>query len=142
MKRFKISVLILVVVIFSISLYAGDVDISKVIIGKWNIAANQRVKSGDITFTADGKYDMNEKFADGSGSGTKGGYKLDCEASPVRLKLCLGGCPGSEWTNQFGIVRLLPEDKLEILLSPDGNYPTKFLEDKSTGSTMILSRME
>lgn len=146
MNHLKAYVFILLIIVFSAVIYAQDAeagkDISKIIIGKWEIAANERVKTGDITFTSDKKYDLNEKYVDGSGGGTKGGYDLNCDVSPVTLKLCLGGCPGSNWTNNYAIIRILQDDKIEICISLDGNYPAKFLEDKTSGNTMILTKME
>ncbi len=145
MNRFKTFLLIAIFLIITGTIYTQDneqKEITKLIIGKWEIAANKRAQSGDITFTENGKYDMNEKFHDGTGGGTKGGFELDCKASPVTIKLCPGGCPGSEWTNSFGIIRILPDNKLEICTSPDSNYPSKFSDDKTNKRTMILTKIE
>jgi len=146
MNRFKAFLFIVIFFTITGTIYAQDAevkeDISQLIIGKWEIATNKRALSGDITFTEKGKYDKNEKFHDGSGSGTKGGFELNCKTSPVTIKLCLSSCPGSEWTNSFGIIQILPENKLEICTSPDGNYPTKFPEDKTGKYIMILTRVE
>ena len=146
MNRFKVFLFIVIFFVVASTIYAQDAevkeDISQLIIGKWGIASNKRALSGDITFTENGKYDMNEKFHDGSGGGTKGGFELNCETSPVTIKLCPGSCPGSEWTNRFGIIQVLPDNKLEICTSPDGNYPTKFPEDKTGKYSMILTRVE
>ena len=146
MNRFKAFLFIVIFFVVASTIYAQDAevkeDISQLIIGKWGIASNKRALSGDITFTENGKYDMNEKFHDGSGGGTKGGFELNCETSPVTIKLCPGSCPGSEWTNRFGIIQVLPDNKLEICTSPDGNYPTKFPEDKTGKYSMILTRVE
>jgi hypothetical protein len=153
MNRFKVFFCIVLFFMFTGTIYAQDVepdsqdasvkeDISQLIIGKWEIAPNKRAASGDITFDEKGKYDMNEKFHDGAGVGTKGGFELNCKTSPVTIKLCPGSCPGSKWTNSFGIIRILPDNKLEICTSPDGNYPTKFPEDKTGMYTMILTSVE
>ncbi|MDP8203144.1 MAG: hypothetical protein P9L95_01280 [Candidatus Tenebribacter mawsonii] len=142
-KRILIIIVLLLVVnvIFTEEVIAKK-DIKQLIIGKWEIAANKRVTSGYIIFTEDGKYDLTEKYVDGSGGGTKGGYELNCKAMQATIKLCLGACPGSEWTNRFAIIRILSDDKLEICISSDGNYPSEFTEDKTSKNTMILTRIE
>jgi len=146
MKNFKFFLCFVVFFVLASMIYAQEVtekkDLTKIIIGKWEIAPTKRVKTGDITFTKDGKYDMNEKYLDGGGGGTKGEYKLDCDTSPATIKLCPGKCPGSEWTNRFGIIQIISDDKMEILTSPDSNYPKEFPEDKTSEYTMILTRIE
>jgi hypothetical protein len=76
--------------------------------------------------------------------GKKGEYKLNSNVSPITIDICLGECgnAGAEWTTCFGILRVLPNDTLEILTSPDSNYPTSFPDDTSGEYTMILTRME
>ena len=145
MNRFKTFLFIAIFLVITGTIYTQDneqKEIGKLIIGKWEIAANERMTTGNITFSEDGKYDLNEKYLDGTGGGTKGDYELNCKASPVTIKLCLGNCPGSEWTNRFAIIKVLPDDKLEICISPDGNYPSKFSEIKTSKNTMILTRVE
>ncbi len=146
MNCFKAFLFIVIFFVITGTIYAQDVDvkedISKLIIGKWEIAPTKSAMSGDITFDEKGKYDKNEKFHDGAGVGTKGGFELNCKTSPVTIKFCPGNCPGSKWTNSFGIIRILPDNKLEICTSPDSNYPTKFPEDKTGMYTMILTRIE
>ena len=146
MNHFKTFLFIVIFFIITGAIYAQDADvkedISQLIIGKWEIAPNKRAMSGDITFDEKGKYDMNEKFHDGTGVGTKGGFELNCKTSPVTIKLCPGGCPGSKWTNSFGIIRILPDNKLEIYTSPDSNHPTGFPEDKTGKYSMILTKVE
>ncbi len=146
MNRFKAFLFIVIFFTITSTIYAQDADvkedISQLIIGKWEIAPNKRAMSGDITFDEKGKYDMNEKFHDGARVGTKGGFELNCKTSPVTIKLCPGSCPGSKWTNSFGIIRILPDNKLEICTSPNGNYPTKFPKDKTGMYTKILTRIE
>ena len=146
MNRFKAYLFIVIFFVFTSTIYAQDEmvkeDISQLIIGKWEIAANKRAVSGDITFDENGKYDMNEKFHDGSGVGKKGGFELNCKTLPATIKFCLGNCPGSEWTNSFGIIKVLENGKLEIYTSPDGNYPTGFPENKTGEYTMILTRID
>ncbi|MCK5050116.1 MAG: hypothetical protein KAS53_00145 [Candidatus Cloacimonetes bacterium] len=148
MNRFKSFLFIVIFFVTISTVYAQDAevkeDISQIIIGKWKIAPTTRVASGDITFDKYGMYDLNEKFHDGSGSGTKGEYKINCNVSPAKMCLCLGNCdqPGSELTTRFGIIRILPDNKLEICTSPDGNYPSDFCDDKMSENTMILTRIE
>ncbi len=148
MNRFKVFLFIAIFIVITGTIYAQDAtvkeDIAQLIIGKWEIALNKRAVSGTIVFDKNGKYDMNEKFHDGSGVGKKGEYKLNCNVSPVTIDICLGECgrPGSEWTTLFGIVRVLPDNKLEICTSPDSNYPTSFPEDKTSEYTMMLTRVE
>jgi hypothetical protein len=87
---------------------------------------------------------MSEKFKDGSGGGTKGDYRLDCESSPARIALYLGkfGDDPADLTTRFGIVRALSGDTLEIQFSPDGKYPDRFAENPSGMYTLMLTRAE
>ena len=119
-----------------------DVPIAEYLIGKWDIAPNKRVLSGDIIFWNDGSYIKNEKHIDGVGAGTKGDYKLYTDQKPCGIDLCLGKCDqeGSEWTTLFGIVRKLKDGRVEILTSPDGSRPKKFGEKPDDEYTMILKR--
>ena len=148
MCRFKSFLFVVIFFIVVSTIYAQDTDvkgdIAQLIIGKWEIAPTTRVISGNITFDENGMYDLKEKFHDGSGGGTKGEYKLNCNVSPAKMCLCLGNCdqPGSEWTTRFGIIRILPDNKLEICTSPDGNYPSDFCDDKKNEYTMILTKIE
>jgi len=117
-------------------------DVSKIILGEWKIAENGRAKSGTIIFNSNGLYEMDEKLQDGDRVGTKGGYKLNQDASPYTIDLCVGQCgaPGSEWTTRFGILRVISNDKIEIRTSPDGNYPADFSVDFTDEYYMALSR--
>ncbi|MBN2565804.1 MAG: OmpA family protein [Candidatus Eisenbacteria bacterium] len=117
-------------------------DLATAILGNWTMAPKGDIASGTMVFKADMTYEMDEKMADGSGSGIKGEYKLDAGASPARLAICLGKCdqPGSEWTTQFCILRLLDDGRLEIRSSPDSNYPSAFAGDASDEHTMLLKR--
>lgn len=152
MNRIKVFYVFIIIFIFTGTIYAQDTpvkeniskDISQLIIGKWEIAPNKRAASGDITFYENGNYEINEKFHDGAGVGKKGEYKINSNVSPVTIDICLGKCgnAGAEWTTCFGILRILPDDKLEILTSPDSNYPTSFPDDTEGQYTMILTRME
>ena len=103
---------------------------------------NGRAKSGTIIFNSNGLYEMDEKLQDGDRVGTKGGYKLNQDASPYTIDLCVGQCgaPGSEWTTRFGILRVISNDKIEIRTSPDGNYPVDFSVDPTDKYYMVLSR--
>jgi len=122
---------------------APEKTIAQLIVGKWEMAPNGRASSGDITFNSNSHYEMNERLQDGTGVGTKGEYKLNSNADPVRIDLCLDQCgqPGSEWTTRFGIMRFLSDGKLEIYTSPDGQYPSVFPADSSGDYDMILTRM-
>ena len=148
MNRFKIIFFIIIIFVFTGTIYAQDApvkeDITQLIVGKWEIAPNKRAASGDITFYENGNYEINEKFHDSAGVGKKGEYKLNSNVSPVTIDICLGKCgnAGAEWTTCFGILRVLPNDTLEILTSPDSNYPSSFPDDTSGEYTMILTSME
>ena len=155
MNRFKVFYFIVLFFMFTGIIYAQEVelisqdtpakeDITQLILGKWEIAPNKRAASGDITFDKNGNYEMNEKFHDGTGVGKKGEYKLNSNVSPVTIDICLSKCggTGSEWTTCFGILRVLPDDKLEIYTSPDSNYPTSFPDDTKGEYTMILTRVK
>ena len=117
-------------------------DAAQVILGEWQIAENARTQSGTISFKPNGLYEMEEKLQDGDTVGTKGEYKLNLEASPYTIDICLGQCgaPGSEWTTRFGIFRVLSNDKIEIRTSPDANYPSDFSVDPTDEYFMVLSR--
>ena len=117
-------------------------DLTQLILGKWEIAPNKRSSKGSITFNQNGKYELHEQLQDGTGVGTKGEYKLNSDATPIKIDLCLDKCsnPGSEWTTRFGIIRVLTNEKLEIRTSPDSNYPSDFSDDTFEEYTMILTR--
>lgn len=112
--------------------------------GKWAMAPNKRVKQGTITFYSNNNYLMEERLHDGSGVSHKGEFKINSQASPPRLDLCLQKCgaPGSEYTTSFSIFRFLPEGKLEIRSSPDGKYPSAFNDGPADDYSMILTRVE
>jgi hypothetical protein len=118
-------------------------DLAQIILGKWEVAENERRLSGYIIFNENGNYEMLEEMTDGTKVTKAGEYILNTNKSPATIDLCLGQCKqeGSEWTTLFGIVRSIPGGKLEINISSDGNYPTDFPDDKSNSGTMILSRM-
>ena len=117
-------------------------DITQLIVGKWEMAPNKRAAKGSITFDKNGSYVMHEQFHDGTGVGTKGEYILNSNVTPTRIDLCLDKCgkPGSEWTTRFGIIRVLPNEKLEIYTSSDSKHPSDFPDDTSGEYTMILTR--
>jgi hypothetical protein len=117
-------------------------DLSQLIPGKWNLAPNQRASEGSIDFSAKGTYELYEKHRDGAGVTTKGEYRLNEKVSPVRIDLCVGRCgaPGSEWTTRFGIIRVLPDGKLEIYTSKTEKHPSDFPGDPTGEYSMLLSR--
>jgi len=119
-------------------------DIAELIVGKWKISPNKRAKAGSIVFNKNRTYEMNEKFHDGTGAGTKGEYKLNSKVTPITIDLCLGQCgqPGSEWTTRFGILNVLSNDMLEIYISPDGKYASDFANDLTDGNTLMLTRVK
>ncbi len=117
-------------------------DLSQLIPGKWNLAPNKRATEGTIDFSAKGTYELYEKHHDGAGVTTKGEYRLNEKSSPVRIDLCVGRCgaPGSEWTTRFGIIRVLPDGKLEIYTSKTEKHPSDFPKDPTGEYSMVLSR--
>lgn len=112
--------------------------------GKWTMAPNKRVQKGTITFYANNTYLMEERLNDGSGVSHKGEFKINSQASPPRLDLCLQQCgaPGSEYTTSFSIFRFLPDGKLEIRSSPNRKYPVAFSDGTVDDYTMIMTRVE
>jgi outer membrane protein OmpA-like peptidoglycan-associated protein len=112
--------------------------------GTWEMAASKRVKEGRMTFYADGTYLMEERFHDGTGVSKKGEFRVDEQASPHRMDICLEKCgrPGSEFTTGFCIFRFLPEGKLEIRSSPHAEYPDRFQEEQSDEYTMVLNKIK
>ncbi|HUT65811.1 MAG TPA: hypothetical protein VMZ05_06645 [Spirochaetota bacterium] len=122
----------------------GEETVSVRLVGKWDIAPYNGVRSGTMVFYDNGTYNIDEKHTDGTGVGRKGQYKLDLSTDPVRIDICLGNCgkPGSEWTTLFSILRFHSDDRLEIRTSPDGNYPQKFSKKEGDDYTMMLTRMK
>ncbi|MFO7976790.1 MAG: OmpA family protein [Candidatus Hydrogenedentota bacterium] len=117
-------------------------SLDQLIVGTWAIAPNDRATEGTVIFEKNGRYDMTERFKDGSGGGTKGDYRLDCESTPARIALYLGkfGNDPADLTTRFGIVRALSADELEIQFSPEGKYPDHFEENPSGMYTLMLTR--
>jgi hypothetical protein len=122
----------------------GEDTVSVRLVGKWDIAPYNDVKSGTMVFYDNGTYSVDEKRTDGLGVGRKGQYKLDLSTDPVRIDICLGNCgvSGSEWTTLFSILRFHSDDRLEIRTSPDSNYPKKFSKKEGDDYTMMLTRMK
>lgn len=122
----------------------ATVDLSHMVLGKWNLLSSERVVSGHVTFSPNGMYEMREEHGDGTGVTREGQYSLDESASPARIELCLGDCggEGSQWTSIFGIVRALSDKKVEMRFSEDGNYPVEFSSGGSGGVTQMLARAE
>lgn len=118
--------------------------IAQLIVGKWELAPNKRALTGSIVFNSNGNYELDEKFHDGTGVGTKGEYKLNSNVEPIQIDICAGICgqPGSEWTTRFGIIRVLSNGKLEIFTSPSDKHPSDFPDDTSGEYTMMLTRAE
>jgi outer membrane protein OmpA-like peptidoglycan-associated protein len=112
--------------------------------GKWAMAPNKRVKQGSITFYSNSTYLMEERLQDGDGVSHKGEFKINSQASPPRIDLCLQKCgiPGSEYTTSFSIFRFLPDGKLEIRSSPDGKYPAAFNDGTVDEYSMTLTRVK
>lgn len=119
-------------------------SVAQLIVGKWEIAQNKRALTGSITFDNNGRYEMNEKLHDGSGIGKKGEYKLNSDVKPIQIDLCLDKCgqPGSEWTTNFGIIRVLSNEELEIYTSPSDKHPLDFPDDTSGEYSMMLTKAE
>jgi hypothetical protein len=115
------------------------------ITGNWIMESNgDQFLGGNILFMEDGQYEFYKKYPDGSGAEVKGGFILDSENSPARLKLCLGDCnaPGSEWTTSFAIVRITPEGQLELFISPGGEYPDGFPADPDAPGMYVFVRFK
>lgn len=111
--------------------------------GKWIIeSTGDDITGGHILFQESGTYEFFRRYPDGTGAGTKGGYKLQTEGSLGFLRLCLGDCgaAGSEWTSSFSLVQLTDEGKLEIFFSPDGNYPREFPKTKDEQGMYVFAR--
>ena len=107
-------------------------DLEKDIIGKWLMVSNgDGFLGGHILFKDGGTYQYYRKWPDGSGAEIAGGYELDSDSNPARLKLCLGDCgaAGSEWTTNFGIIRSTEGNQLEMYFSSDGSFPDNFPKD-------------
>lgn len=119
-------------------------SVTQLIVGEWEIAQNKRALTGSITFDNNGRYEMNEKLHDGSGIGKKGEYKLNSNVKPIQIDICLDKCgqPGSEWTTNFGIIRILSDNELEIYTSPSDKHPSDFPDDTSGKYSMMLVRTE
>jgi len=99
------------------------------------------VGSGNIKFSENGTYEINEKHKDGTGVGRKGQYSIDASVTAATIDICLEKCgaPGSEWTTLFCILRFHTHDELEVRMSPDGSYPQGFSK-KGDDYTMMLKR--
>lgn len=143
MRFIKIQIIFLAAVLFSFSAIAGtDKDLFSCVAGEWEIAENERIKTGHIIFDGKGRYEMHENCQDGTGVAIKGEYRIYQDSEPARIDLCLQDCgnPGSEWTTRFGIIRMKSDDEIEIFTSPDGNYPDDFPGDNTSEYSMMLRR--
>ncbi len=117
-------------------------DIAQLIIGKWTIKPNDVIVSGTIFFKSDSWYVMDEKRSDGTGVSKKGEYRLNVDATPVTIDMCLQGCdePGSEWTTVFGLIRMISDGKMELFMSETGKYPAAFPSEPDPKATIILTK--
>jgi hypothetical protein len=118
-------------------------DLAQDIMGKWILeSTGDAFTGGSIDFLEGGTHIFKEEFPDGTKAELKGGYLLDKETEPSRLRLCLGDCnaAGSEWTSNFCIVQLAADGKLEIYMSQTGEYPDKFPEDKDAQGMYVFVR--
>lgn len=114
------------------ALYLQAQELEKDIKGKWLMVSNGNdFLGGHILFKEGGTYEFYRKWPDGSGAEIAGGYELDLDSNPTRLKICLGDCgaAGSEWTSNFGLVRLKERNQLEVYISSSGTYPEDFPKD-------------
>ena len=111
--------------------------------GTWVLeSTGDQLTGGILNFQDGGTYAFQKVFTDGTKAELKGGYLLDSNSAPARLRLCLGDCSteGSEWTSEFCIVRLADDGKLEIYMSSTGDYPGKFPKDRSAERMYIFAR--
>lgn len=117
---------------------------SNSVIGKWQMTPTKRVKTGTMTFYPNNTYLMEEDLQDGDRVSKKGEYKINGQASPPTIDICLMQCgqPGSEYTTSFGIYRFLPDGRLEIRSSPRAEYPTGFPEGPPDEYTMVMKRAD
>ena len=132
-QRMKSPVIITLCSLFIIATFQVQAqDLEKDIKGKWlMVSSGDKFLGGHILFKDGGTYQFYKKWPDGTGAEISGGYELDSNSSPTRLKICLGDCgaAGSEWTTNFGIVRFTEANQLEMYLSSTGSYPDNFPED-------------
>ncbi len=113
------------------------------IIGTWVIESNgDQLAGGTVTFNDKGKYQFEKDYADGTGATESGCYRLDTNPNPANLILCLGDCgaAGSEWTTSYCLVRISKDDRLEIIISSDSNFPNKFPRDKMSRGYYVFKR--
>ncbi len=111
--------------------------------GTWIMESNgDQLAGGNINFTDKGKYQFKKDYTDGTSATLSGTYELDRNASPVKLKLCLGDCgtAGSEWTTSFCLIRISTDGKLEIICSQDSNFPSKFPKDKMAAGYYVFTK--
>ncbi|MFO7934341.1 MAG: hypothetical protein R6U78_09675 [Bacteroidales bacterium] len=118
-------------------------DIEKDIMGRWILeSTGDQLDGGILNFQENGTYVFRKDFSDGTRAELKGGYLLDSGSSPARLRLCLGDCSaaGSEWTSEFCILRITPDDMLEIFMSSAGVYPRTFPDDMDAERMYVFDR--
>lgn len=87
----------------------------------------------------DGKYELFERHADGTGVTRKGSFRIHAEADPMRIMIGPDDldAAGAEWVTNFGIFRFHSPEELEIRFSQTGDYPSEFAEKGDT-DTMVL----
>ena len=118
-------------------------DIEQDILGKWVLeSTGDQLTGGTLNFLKGGTYAFEKDFADGTKAELSGGYLLDAGSAPAQLRMCLGDCDaaGSEWTSEFCIARLVPDDRLEIFMSSTGDYPGRFPKDRNTERMYVFVR--
>lgn len=118
-------------------------NIEQDILGKWILeSTGDQLSGGILSFTEGDTYAFRKEFVDGTKAELSGGYLLDTGSSPACLRMCLGDCSaaGSEWTSEFCIVRLAPDNRLEIFMSSSGDYPVQFPKDRNSERIYVFDR--
>jgi len=127
----------------SIDLFAQSLD--EVLVGTWLMESNgEGLIGGDLVFTENGKYQFEKTFPGDTRATESGCFRLDTRDDPAKLILCLGDCGGvgSEWTTCYCLARLDKVGRLEILISPDSNFPKKFPKDKTSRGYFVFIKTQ
>ncbi|MGC9472087.1 MAG: hypothetical protein ACP5D1_11135 [Bacteroidales bacterium] len=97
------------------------------------------MQEGYLILQPDGKYELFERHADGTGVTRKGSFRIHAAADPMRIMIGPDDldAPGAEWVTNFGIFRFHSQEELEIRFSQTGDYPSEFAEKVDT-DTMVL----
>jgi len=112
------------------------------LVGEWTIDRGNDLPPGSLTLTADKKFSKVEYDDSTSAVTITGTYVFNAAGDPFTIDFIPGDDPnaaGIEYVTMYGILRFLPDDKLEIRMSTTGERPTEF-EDTRTANTMILTR--